>query len=380
MQTLRYLLQHNGWESFLAAACVMVACLAALLLLKRVVLRRVKVWTARTSTRLDDLLVDIVAATHTLVLVVVAVHLGANQLELNPALDTLMDRLLMVALMVQGGLWLTHALLGWLRYKAQAGADRNDQAMQTHLALAGFVLRLLVWVVVVLSILANMGFNISALIASLGIGGVAVALAVQNILGDLFASMSIALDKPFVAGDAIVVDNISGTVKHVGLKTTRVQSDSGEEVVFANADLLKSRIRNYKRMDERRALFSFGVAYGTPVEKLRRLPALLEDIIDSQPETRFDRAHLQALKPGSIDFEVVYYMLKPAYKLFVAAQEGINLALLERLDTEGIQLATPGQTLHVATVLVPGDAANQLEKLATVIDSRLDATEQVAKV
>ncbi|HEY9101835.1 mechanosensitive ion channel family protein [Chitinimonas sp.] len=354
MQTLRTLLAQNDWEAWLAATCMLVASFAALLLFKRLLLGRVRRWASRTGCGLDDLLAEVVTATYSLVLLIVALHLGANQLVLPARLDTGLDRLLMVALLVQGGNWLIRGLLGWLRYKAQQGAGRNDAAMATHLALAGFLLRLVVWAVVLLSILANLGFNISALIASLGIGGVAVALAVQNILGDLFASMSIALDKPFVAGDAIVVDNISGMVKQVGLKTTRVQSDSGEEVVFANADLLKSRIRNYKRMNERRAVFSFGVAHGTPLEKLRRLPAILQEIVEQVPDARFDRAHLQALKPGSIDYEVAYYMLKPAYKVFVAAQEAINLALLERLAAEGIALATTGPVIELAGLLPAG--------------------------
>ncbi|MFC4158368.1 mechanosensitive ion channel family protein [Chitinimonas lacunae] len=343
MQTINYLLQHNSWESLAVAIVVGAAALLVLTLLRRLVCERLKHLAPRTHTRLDEVLLGMVGQTKQLILIVIAIYIGAYQLVLGDTVERALDRVLMVALMVQAGLWLSHAALDWLRYRAESSADQHKQSMATHMALVGFMAQMVIWVVVVLSILANLGFNISALIASLGIGGVAVALAVQNILGDLFASMSIALDKPFVAGDSIVVDTISGTVKQVGLKTTRVQADSGEEVVFANADLLKSRIRNYKRMEERRALFSFSVSYDTPPEKLRQIPDIVRDLILEQPDTRFDRASLKALSQSSLDYEVTYYMLKPAYALFMATQHAINISLIERFAEEGIRFAIVGQ-------------------------------------
>jgi small-conductance mechanosensitive channel len=173
-------------------------------------------------------------------------------------------------------------------------------------------------------------------------------LAVQNILGDLFASLSIAIDKPFVIGDFIIVGDHMGSVEHVGLKTTRVRSLSGEQIIFSNNDLLKSRVRNYKRMQERRALFAIGVTYDTPVEQLEVIPGLIEQAIKGQENARFDRAHFRGFGPSSLDFEAVYYVLKPDYGIYMDVQQAINLKLVRDLTEQKIQFAFPTQTLHIS--------------------------------
>jgi len=193
-----------------------------------------------------------------------------------------------------------------------------------------------------------MGVDITALIAGLGIGGIAVALALQNVLGDLFASLSIVLDKPFVIGDFIIVDDLLGTVEHIGLKTTRVRSLFGEQLVFSNSDLLNSRIRNYKRMHERRIVFSLGVTYQTPYEKLAAIPDIIREIIELQEQVRFDRAHFKEYGDFALEFEIVYYMLVPDYNAYMDTQQAINLALYERFEKEGISFAYPTQTLYVS--------------------------------
>lgn len=205
--------------------------------------------------------------------------------------------------------------------------------------------------------LDQLNFNITALVAGLGVGGVAVALAVQNILGDLFASLSIVLDKPFVVGDFIVVDNLRGTVERVGIKTTRVRSLDGELMVFSNTDLLKSRIRNFKRMSDRRVEFTLGVTYGTPLDKLRRIPQWLREIVKAQPKTRFDRAHFKQYGEWALVFEVVYYVLDSDYSVYMDVQQAINLALFERLEREGVEFAEPTHTVRVK----PGRALEAIE-------------------
>ena len=196
-------------------------------------------------------------------------------------------------------------------------------------------------------ILDNLGFNITALVASLGIGGIAVALAVQNILGDIFASLSIALDKPFVIGDFIIVEDVLGTVEYIGLKTTRLRSLSGEQIVFSNVDLLKSRIRNYKRMFERRVVFTIGVVYQTAHATLERIPALVRSIVEQQPKTRFDRAHFKEYGDSALVFEVVYFVLDSDYNIYMDIQQAINLAIFRRFQVKGIEFAYPTRTLHV---------------------------------
>jgi len=189
--------------------------------------------------------------------------------------------------------------------------------------------------------------DVTALVAGLGVGGIAVALAVQNILGDLFASFSIVLDRPFVMGDFIIVGDYMGTVEHVGLKTTRIRSLSGEQLVFSNTDLLGSRIRNYKRMAERRVVFSLGVLYQTSPEQLEKIPQMIREIVEAQTPVRFDRAHFKEYGASSLNFEVVYYILDPDYNRYMDIQQAVNLEIYRRFDEEGIEFAYPTQTLYL---------------------------------
>jgi small-conductance mechanosensitive channel len=205
-----------------------------------------------------------------------------------------------------------------------------------------------VWAAVLLVLLDNLGVNITTLIAGLGVGGIAVALAAQNVLGDLFSSLSIVLDKPFVVGDFIVIGEFMGSVEHVGLKTTRLRSLSGEQVVFSNTDLLNSRIRNYGRMFERRVVSKIGVTYQTPAGKLRRIPTIIRDIVEAQDKVRFDRAHFQTFGDSALTFEFVYYVLTPEYNYYMDVQQSINLALFEQLAAEGVEFAYPTQTVFVS--------------------------------
>jgi small-conductance mechanosensitive channel len=206
---------------------------------------------------------------------------------------------------------------------------------------------LLVWIVIFLLALQNFGVNITALITGLGIAGIAVALAVQNILGDVLASLSIVIDKPFVIGDYIVVDTFQGTVEDVGLRTTRLKSLSGEQIIFSNAELLKARIRNYKRMTERRATFTIGLQYDTPADKVERVPGIIHDLITSIPQTRLDRTHFQGFGDSSLNVETVYFVLVPDYNVYMDIQQQINLTLLRRFAAEGIEFAFPTRTVLI---------------------------------
>jgi small-conductance mechanosensitive channel len=223
----------------------------------------------------------------------------------------------------------------------------TDPASVTTVSALGFVGKLVLWLVILLLALDNLGVDITGLIAGLGIGGIAIALAVQNILGDLFASLSIVLDKPFVIGDFIIVDNYLGTMEYIGLKTTRLKSLSGEQLVFSNSDLLTSGIRNFKRMYERRVVFTIEVVYQTPVEKLAAIPKMIREIIEKQEHTRFDRAHFKEYGPSSLDYEIVYYVRKPEYNVYMDIQQAINLEIFRRFEQEGIEFAYPTQTLFI---------------------------------
>jgi small-conductance mechanosensitive channel len=200
---------------------------------------------------------------------------------------------------------------------------------------------------VALLTLDNLGIDITALVAGLGIGGIAVALAVQNIFGDLFASLSITLDRPFVVGDFLTVGEVLGTVESIGIKSTRLRSLSGEQIVMPNSDLLSSRVRNYGRMLERRVVFATAVTYETPIDLLERIPRLIREIVEAQTDTRFDRSHFAAHGAASLDFETVYYVRSPDYNRYMDIQQAINLAVYRRFAAEGIEFAFPTQTVFV---------------------------------
>jgi small-conductance mechanosensitive channel len=306
---------------------------------------RLRRWARATATPVDDFLADAIARTRWFFLLGLGLYAGSHFLDLPPRPAQIINAAAAVAVLLQAGLWGHGGIVAWLERAAQR--QPADTTSVYTLKISGFVARVVLWSVLVLMILDNLGFNITALVASLGIGGVAVALAVQNILGDIFASLSIALDRPFEIGDFIVVGDCLGTVEKVGIKTTRLRSLSGEQIVMSNSDLLNSRIRNYKRMDDRRALFQFGIVYQTPYEKLQAVPAMVREIIAAQPHTRFDRAHFKEYGDSALVFEVVYYVLDRDYNVYMDTQQAINLALYVRFRDEGIEFAYPTRTLHI---------------------------------
>lgn len=269
-------------------------------------------------------------------------------LRLDGRIDAVARGVAVVSLAVQA-LVLAGAAIDWAIRRVTAAADARDPtagvggAIATRGTLTGlrWVFLIVVYALVLLVALQNLGVDVTAMIAGLGIGGVAIALAVQNILGDLFASLSITLDKPFVTGDFIVVGDEMGTVEQVGLKTTRVRSLSGEQLVFSNSDLLKSRIRNYKRMTERRVTFTFGVSHSTALGALEGIPTVVRQAVEEQPKTRFDRAHLKGFGESSLDYEVSYLVDTPDYNEHMDVLQAIHLRVLGRLRRDGVALASP---------------------------------------
>ncbi|HEY5800754.1 MAG TPA: mechanosensitive ion channel family protein [Burkholderiaceae bacterium] len=263
-----------------------------------------------------------------------AILLGLNAITLPPPWDIRVGHLWFIALGIQIALYLNGALVVTLRRYFHRHAKSDSPETVAH-TLILWAVQSAVWVVFLLAMLSNLGINVTTFVASLGIGGVAVALAVQNILGDLFASLSIAVDKPFEVGDSISVDDFSGTVEAVGLKTTRIRSDSGEQIVISNTDLLKKTVRNYKRMTERRVQFTLHVSPDTPRDKAEQVPVELRKIIEAQDHVRFNRAHLKSVEQNFLEFEVVYFVLDPRYAVYMDSRHAIMLgtiAMLEQLD------------------------------------------------
>lgn len=348
METLSLELLGNSplqWASATGAALLSVV---AMLFLFRVVRVRLTAFARKTDGTLDDALAAAIRATHFWFIAAVAMLCGAQFLELPDRIGPIVSRVFTLALIVQAGLW-AHAGIGGLLSGYLARHRNLDANGATTTSILCFVAQVALWSLVVLMVLDNLGFDVTTLVASLGIGGIAVALAAQNVLGDMFASIAIALDQPVVIGDFIVVGDLTGTVERVGLKTTHLRSLSGEAIVLSNSDLLNSRIRNYKRMSERRVLFGFGVTYDTPPEKLRKLPDMVREIIERETLSRFDRAHLATFGASALEFEVVYYVRDPDYGKFMDVQQRINLGLISALQAAGIEFAFPTQTIHLVT-------------------------------
>jgi small-conductance mechanosensitive channel len=337
-------LYGNEIKTWLIALGVAVGTLIVLRLVEQVLIVRIARLTRKTSTVIDDILVGSLRKTKFLFLLIVSVYIGGLSLELPSTIRQIDWRVLVIALLLQAGIWISTGLQLWLEHYREV---EEDGASRTTMNALSFLGRVALWAIVLLLILDNLGIDVTALVAGLGIGGIAIALAVQNILSDLFASLSIVLDKPFVNGDFVIVGDLMGSVEHIGIKTTRVRSISGEQLVFSNTDLLNSRIRNFGRMQQRRVVFKIGVLYQTPTEKLELIPTIIREAIEAEEDTRFDRSHFASYGDFSLDFETVYYIGSPDYNLYMDRQQAINLAIFRRFADEGIEFAYPTQTLFI---------------------------------
>jgi small-conductance mechanosensitive channel len=330
-------------RDWLLAAGIFVLFFAAFLVARRLVVHRMKRLAERTETEIDDYVIGTLRQTRWLLLVLPAIYLGSLTLDLTAKARGLTRTLAILSLLLQVALWALVSIDFWVEHTRRRRG--RDAASATLLGALRFIFKLVLWVVILLFALDNLGVNITALVTGLGVGGIAIALALQNILGDLLASLSIVLDKPFVIGDSITVGDFTGTVESVGLKTTRLRSVNGEQIIFPNGDLLQSRIRNWGRLVERRVVLAFGLASATPPEQVERIPVIVREVIEAEDLVRFERAHLKAIGASSLDFEVVYWVLSPDQTAHMDCQQAVNLGILRRFAEEGIGFAFPTQTL-----------------------------------
>ncbi|WP_157266277.1 mechanosensitive ion channel family protein [Azohydromonas aeria] len=357
-----------NWAAALAAA---LASWIAMQLALKLLARRAAVVAQRTTNRVDDLLVDLLQCTSRALLAVTALLIGLSMLDLPARWSTRVSQLWFLTLALQFGLWGNRAIvLGLRQYRERHGDGGMARPVDTSATLMSWGLRTVLWAVVLLAMLSNLGVNITALVASLGVGGVAVALAVQNVLGDLFASLSIAVDKPFEVGDFITLSGVAGTVEQVGLKTTRIRALSGEQVVISNTELLKQTINNYKRMEQRRIVFKFGITYDTTPEQAEAVPDVVRRAVEAQDMTRFDRAHFVGFGDSSLDFEVVYFVLSANYNTYMDIQQGINLALLREFRKLDVSFAFPTRTLQMPGLEARLAAQPQPEEQAAMLRPR----------
>jgi len=351
---LSFQILGNPGIDWLVALAIAVGTHVVLRLTVSIVLSRLKAFASRTQTDVDDLIAELLEKTKFIFIALIALWAGSLYLTLPPAWDRGLENILVIGVLLQAAYW-ANGLVSYALNRYKKKQIEEDPGIVTALGTIGFLVRVAVFSIFLLMALANLGIEVGPLIASLGIGGIAIALALQNVLGDLFASISIVFDKPFEVGDFIQVGTYSGTVEHVGLKTSRVRSLTGEQLVFNNSDLLGARIQNYKRLTERRIAFKIGVTYDTPREKLERIPEIIREVIEGTENTRFDRCHFMSFGDSALIFDTVYYVLLPDYIVYADVNHKINLGVFSRFEAEGIDFAFPTQTVHLAREVSPAN-------------------------
>lgn len=317
----------------------------ALWIVKKFGIVRLKKISAHTSTYLDDLVLNVLNETKQYFMIGASLYAGFQLMHLDKQYGAHADKVFIVLVALQAIKWAREAVESWVVFTVKKKND--DPSVKTTMGFIGLIMKFAMIAAILLFALNNLGVNVSTFIAGLGVGGIAIALATQNILGDLFSSLSIVLDKPFVVGDFISYGDWNGTIEHVGLKTTRVRSLTGEQIIVSNSSLLSNRIRNFKRMVERRVVFTVGVTYSTKRENLKKAPLLIREIVEKQGRTRFERSHFLNYGPSSLDIETVYWVLSPEYADYVDIHQSVLLEINEAFEKNDLDFAFPTQTVYL---------------------------------
>lgn len=356
----------NRLNDYLIAVTTLVCCVVLIKMIRRSAFKSLSRWAAKTENVYDDAIVAILERDLVPIAYIASVYLAISNLTLHPILNRVIDVMVVVVSTIFGIKLLTAAIehlikIYWIAY------HRDNVNLEQSINALIPAIRVIIWLVGIVFLLDNLGFDISAVIASLGIGGVAIALASQGVLQDLFSYFSILLDRPFELGDFIIVDDYLGTVEYVGIKTTKLRSINGEQIIIANSDLVSSRIRNCKRMHQRRIVFKFGVIYETTSEQLTQIPTLIQEIIEQTPNAICDRAHFSGYGEYSLNFEVVYLINTNDYSVYMNAQQEINLAVKTSFANHGIKFSYPTQVSYFNNL--QSEAPHQNGHLAVEMNS-----------
>ncbi len=333
-------LAGNYVTQYAEAIIAFLAALFAIKVFKFVVLRKLKSLSKKTKNDFDDTLVEAIESIGLPFYLVSAVYTSSMFLTLPAMWETGLHYLVIITATFYG-IRVVQKIAGyWLRKSiAQEAGTSVTSFFDT-------IIKIALWSVALLLILANMGYNVNSLLAGLGVAGIAIAFALQKVLEDIFSAFSIYQDKPFEVGDFIIIGNDMGTVQDIGLKSTRIKSLQGQELVVSNHEMTSTRINNYKKMKKRRIQFSFGVTYETPLKKLKTIPKTVEKTVKKAKNAELDRVHFKSYGDSALLFEVVYYMLVPDYNSYMDTQQEINLALFEEFKKQGIEFAYPTQTIY----------------------------------
>lgn len=332
----------NTGQDYLIAAAVLVVSYAALKWVQRVVLGRLREYAEKTETDIDDLIIGLFRHLKPPFYLTVSLYFALRTLALSAFLQGFINKLV-IAVVILYATFLVAEVVTYIIKRFLKGHDLSSsmEGIMTGVA------RLIVWVFAILTILSNLGVNVTSFIAGLGIGGLAIAFAFQNILEDIFSSFSIFIDKPFREGDRITLGTEGGIVERIGIKTTRIRTPQGEQLVVSNRELTSAQIHNFGAMERRRNVSVLGVTYDTPKEKLEKLPVLMQEVVANVPHASYDRCHLKEFAGSSINFELVFFMETSNYKEYLDGVQYVNLGLVELFEREGIEFAFPTQTIHL---------------------------------
>jgi small-conductance mechanosensitive channel len=341
----------NTVYNYAVAIGIFIIGIIILTIFKKIILSRLKKWSEKTKTTIDDFLVGGIEKSLVPVLYLVTFYFSIKSLTLPDKTVIIVDK----TLIVLATFFFIRVITSTLKYslnsyvKRRSPGEEDAERRLKQINGITLIISFVIWSVGFVFLLDNLGFQISAVIAGLGIGGIAIALAAQAILGDLFSYFVIFFDRPFEIGDFINLGGeFVGTIEYIGIKTTRIRSLSGEQIVISNTDLTNSRVRNYKRMERRRVVFKLGVIYQTTAKQLAEISKIVKTIIEEEPDTTFDRGHFQSYGDFSLNFEFVYYVLSSDYNKYMDTQQAINLKVYEEFEKRGIEFAYPTQTLFVS--------------------------------
>ena len=337
-----YMVGGNSVAEYVEALGIVIGVIILFKIVQKILISWLRKVSKKTNTDIDDLIVHVVESFRAPFYYILALYLAVSYLTFPQVVDNV-ALVVFILFLSYYGVQAIQIIIEYIIVKA----IHKENGTHVPMGMIRIAIRIVVWSLGILFILSNFGIEITSLIAGLGIGGIAVALALQNILGDLFSSFAIYLDKPFEIGDFIIVGEHMGIVEKIGIKTTRMRALQGEEIVISNKELTSTRIQNFKKMQERRVVFPFGVTYGTPNEKIRKIPGIVKEALEQEDHARFDRSHFKNFGDSSLNFESVYYILSGDYNDYMDIQERINLSIKEAFEKEGIDMAFPTRTIHI---------------------------------
>jgi len=341
MNFLTQTFYNNTGREYVLALLVFIGVLIVLKIFKVIIIAKLKKLAKKSKTDFDDVIINIFSNLKPPLYFLIALYLGIKSIIL-PDLANKIIYILFLFFIVYETISALQKIIEYIAYKAMLrNGKENEEANKSAIRTLSVVIKIVLWSLGLILILGNLGVDVTSLIAGLGIGGVAIALAMQNILGDIFASFSIIIDKPFQVGDFIKIGNDLGTVEKIGIKTTRLRTPDGEQLIIGNKELTDTRVQNFKRLEKRRALFSLGIIYETEKEKLEKIPELIKNIITQNTAIEFDRCHFKSFGDSGLNFEIAFYVNSQDYVEYLDAVQEINLKIFEVFNKEKIEFAYP---------------------------------------